>query len=478
MHPTSSRERERRPRRSAYRLRWLSVTLLSLTVAATLLSPPTIAGATRIVTDIGVGFGAGTVALSSDGGTAYVISTNIVVTDQEVDGTLAVIDTATNTVTARIPVARSPRSLTISSDNTRVYIGSSYTVRNPDSSWSTTSTVTVIDTTTNTVTDTFDGAFVALSPDGRHLYLGTGYSPTTAETTISVIDTSTNAVVDTFAMTGSIMALVAKADGLYAYVAKPATDEDTHSSLEMRNLDTQTAVAAITLDTNIERVVLSPDGRLMYVTHGSAGGQIAVVDTATHTVVATIPTSAYHPQIWFSPDSRHAYFSHGYTPNAGAPAVSIVDTNTHTVVSGLFTKDGSPSGLAITPHNTRAYLTFPTSYVHSGGETWGGKVSVLALDAPPALGGTPPNGTVNRPYHHAFTVTGEPTPSVSVTSGALPDGVTLSSDGVLSGTPTTSDRFEFTVTATNSIGANSDLPVTVTIADTSSPLGSLGSSGS
>ncbi|WP_425334580.1 putative Ig domain-containing protein [Prescottella agglutinans] len=53
---------------------------------------------------------------------------------------------------------------------------------------------------------------------------------------------------------------------------------------------------------------------------------------------------------------------------------------------------------------------------------------------------------------------------MTVTAGALPDGLTVSSDGVLSGTPTTGGRFEFTVTASNSIGANAPLPVVLDIA--------------
>ncbi|CAM3228267.1 putative Ig domain-containing protein [Prescottella defluvii] len=76
-------------------------------------------------------------------------------------------------------------------------------------------------------------------------------------------------------------------------------------------------------------------------------------------------------------------------------------------------------------------------------------------------------------------VTGRPTPTVTVTAGALPDGLTLTDGGVLSGTPTTAGRFEFTVTASNGIGDDAVLPVVLDITDTTpDPAGSIGSFGS
>ena len=46
-------------------------------------------------------------------------------------------------------------------------------------------------------------------------------------------------------------------------------------------------------------------------------------------------------------------------------------------------------------------------------------------------------------------MTGFPAPTVSVTTGTLPTGLTLSSAGLLSGTPTQSGSFPVTLTATN-----------------------------
>jgi len=65
---------------------------------------------------------------------------------------------------------------------------------------------------------------------------------------------------------------------------------------------------------------------------------------------------------------------------------------------------------------------------------------------------TPPAGVVTYPYD-GFTFTasgGSPPFTWAITSGALPGGLTLASDGTLSGTPTAVGPFAFSVTATNS----------------------------
>ncbi|MDH6678507.1 DNA-binding beta-propeller fold protein YncE [Rhodococcus sp. LBL1] len=149
------------------------------------------------------------------------------------------------------------------------------------------------------------------------------------------------------------------------------------------------------------------------------------------------------------------------TTTVAGPAAA--DTVADTIPVGAM-----PHGVAFSPDGARAYVT-------NHGD---GTVSVIAIDQAPALSGTPSAGIVGQPYSHAFTVTGRPAPTVTVTAGALPDGLTLSVDGVLSGTPTTTGRFEFTLTASNGIGADAVLPVAVDIDAISTgpmPIGSLGS---
>ena len=66
-----------------------------------------------------------------------------------------------------------------------------------------------------------------------------------------------------------------------------------------------------------------------------------------------------------------------------------------------------------------------------------------------------PGGTVGTAYGQALAADGTTPISWSVTSGALPAGLTLSSDGKITGTPTTAGESKFTVTATNASGSAS-----------------------
>jgi hypothetical protein len=72
---------------------------------------------------------------------------------------------------------------------------------------------------------------------------------------------------------------------------------------------------------------------------------------------------------------------------------------------------------------------------------------VLILLSPTSL----PTGSVGTPYSQMITASGGDSPySFAVTSGTLPNGLTLNASGLLSGDPTTGGTFNFTVTATDS----------------------------
>src|SRR5262249_52757202 len=77
----------------------------------------------------------------------------------------------------------------------------------------------------------------------------------------------------------------------------------------------------------------------------------------------------------------------------------------------------------------------------------------------PAPGGvaiapdTLPSGTAGAAYSQALTASGPAGPyTFEVTSGSLPDGLSLGTDGTLAGTPTTAGSFDFIVTATSAAG--------------------------
>jgi putative Ig domain-containing protein len=92
-----------------------------------------------------------------------------------------------------------------------------------------------------------------------------------------------------------------------------------------------------------------------------------------------------------------------------------------------------------------------------------------SLPARPALLQTPgtpivisplclPNGLVETPYRQSLTASGGTAPySFAVADGALPDGLNLSADGVLSGTPAAVGSFNFFLSTTDARGASTNV---------------------
>jgi hypothetical protein len=75
-----------------------------------------------------------------------------------------------------------------------------------------------------------------------------------------------------------------------------------------------------------------------------------------------------------------------------------------------------------------------------------------------------PAGTNGTPYSGAFTATGGTAPyTFAVTGGSLPPGLTLATDGTLSGTPSLAGNYNFSVTVTDSANATFAAPFALTV---------------
>lgn len=76
------------------------------------------------------------------------------------------------------------------------------------------------------------------------------------------------------------------------------------------------------------------------------------------------------------------------------------------------------------------------------------------------------DGEVDSPYSFTFSAFGGVEPYVwTLLSGDLPDGLTLSSGGMLSGTPTEDGDFEFSIKVTDANGEFCQTTLTITIAE-------------
>ena len=149
---------------------------------------------------------------------------------------------------------------------------------------------------------------------------------------------------------------------------------------------------------------------------------------------------------------------------AGSPAPTFAVTS-GTLPAGL-TLNSTTGVLSGTPTTAAAY---PFVVTASNGVTPNAvsptiNVTIAASGtAPTFTADTPPAAQYSVAYTYTFTASGSPAPTFSVTSGALPTGLSLNgTTGVLSGTPTVPGLFSFVVTATNGVAPDAGSP-TITI---------------
>ncbi|HUR58776.1 MAG TPA: putative Ig domain-containing protein, partial [Opitutaceae bacterium] len=127
---------------------------------------------------------------------------------------------------------------------------------------------------------------------------------------------------------------------------------------------------------------------------------------------------------------------------------------TATCTPGPFSGTGAASPVTVTGLSNGTLYSCTVKATNSAGQSAAsGSVNVTPGTAPAITSAAPPGGTFNVGYAHGYVATGTPAPTFSVTSGALPTGLTLNAtSGAVSGTPTASGSFSGVVTATNPLG--------------------------
>lgn len=134
--------------------------------------------------------------------------------------------------------------------------------------------------------------------------------------------------------------------------------------------------------------------------------------------------------------------------------------------------DASSAGSGATPaHTYMSGGTFTATLTvtdNSGASSTSAfQIVVVAAGVPPVITTSSPlvGGTAGTPYLQVFAATGGVFPLTwSVSAGSLPTGLTLSSSGVLSGTPASAGISSFTVSVTDSANKSASLAFSLTIA--------------
>jgi YVTN family beta-propeller protein/YD repeat-containing protein len=220
--------------------------------------------------------------------------------------------------------------------------------------------VGVVDTATHTVIATIPvGVFpnnARVSPDGQRLYVLNTPTQSTADT-VSVIDPATNTVITTITLGNS------NRRGQAFVAPNSATVIVTHPDQnKVSVIDAATASVAAVLPTgsNPIRIAFTPDSARAYVVNNANPGSVTVIDVGSRSVAATVATSFFPAFVLPTPDGSRVYTANG-------DHVQVIDTATNTIVATVTNAGGTPAGAVMNAAGTRLYVSSTSSVLIGGG---------------------------------------------------------------------------------------------------------------
>jgi YVTN family beta-propeller protein len=268
---------------------------------------------------------------------------NIAYVANLLDNTVSVINTSTNTVTATIQVGNEPIGIVFSPDHTRAYVTNRGSTNGEGA-------ISVIDTASNTVVDTLDvpgsdiPMFPGISPDGKTLYI-----PSELFNSVVVYDIASGTVRATVSLLSEADEVAITPDGRRGYVSSTAFDS---SSVFVFDTSTNTLIGApipVASGGSILRLQITPDGKHVYVSAG-LGTTMTVIDTATNTPLSIpdVPASLFFA---ISPDGANVY-----VPALRDESLTIIDTATNTVHPDVVPLGQGPGAAASTADGAFLYV--------------------------------------------------------------------------------------------------------------------------
>jgi YVTN family beta-propeller protein/parallel beta-helix repeat protein len=264
-----------------------------------------------------------------------------------IDGAVSVIDTATGLAITKVKVGRSmPEGVAVTPDGKKAYVTDRWGVN-----------VSVVDTATNTVTDTVkvgsDPYGVAISPDGKKVYVANSGS-----NNISIINTDANTVTATVPVGNQPEGIAITPDGKKVYVANSGNSSTPDDTVSVIDTATNMVTATVHVGNYSSGVAVNPDGKKVYVAN-LYNRTVSVIDTATNTVTDTLDVENSPDEIVVNPTGTKVYVAgmkKGYAAGTDDGFVSAIDTSNNTIIATMDIVGGSPIGLAVTPDGKKVYV--------------------------------------------------------------------------------------------------------------------------
>jgi YVTN family beta-propeller protein len=221
-------------------------------------------------------------------------------------------------------------------------------------------------------------AALALSPDDRYLYLTSGFNeggteqPDVGINRLFVIDLEGLRLDDQIEIRGGPQRITLSPDGLLAYVSTFSAGKVVIVDLEQRTVLDEFDWGALYADDldfkrfDLRTVVLGPaegEGHLV----GWDGGILAQLDVDNHTITGAIdlnPMQGVEPvDIVISADGSKAYVpAQGRYPPHYQHTISVIDLSSHTIVKQI-PIDGEPMRSVLSPDGSLLYIPTGSSFV-------------------------------------------------------------------------------------------------------------------
>jgi len=288
------------------------------------------------------------------------------------DGTITVIDTASNSVINTISVGADPRGLAVTSSGSKAYVADFEASAVMAVDLTTGSTVATIELSTptriNEIIESYEPAAVAMTPDGTKVYVLSYYGDTTFSGGLWVIDAATDTLRTQVNLAARPLSIAVSPDGLTAYVTSP------DQQIFVVDTATDAVIDTIIVDGRPDGVAFSADGATAYVAD-RVGASLWVIDTATLTVLDTIGVSEYPVGIAVSPDGSAVYVSSYY-----GESVDVIAAAANTVIATVEIGETLTS-LDVAPDGSSVYAL---DYL---GNVWGIDTATNTLQPPIQVGG-------------------------------------------------------------------------------------------
>jgi len=197
---------------------------------------------------------------------------------------------------------------------------------------------------------------LAVTPDGRYVYVPTGKA-------VAVIDTTTNKLL-TSINTGRSQGVAVTPDGEYVYVTNNIPiDMESGGSVSVISVVTNTVTSTVMVRGNPMAVVITPNGKYAYVLSHEPVlmdaetnlkkmfGLVSVIDTASKTVVTTVTTGFASNAITIAFNGNYAYVANS------DGTLSVIDSSFKVETKNVVTENVNFRDIAISPDDKYLYVT-------------------------------------------------------------------------------------------------------------------------